>query len=107
MSALTRPLTDDDLIQTPDDLNRHEQINGDLLVSPSPRRWPQRLVYLPTRAIGDLVDANRLGQVLPGPDDVRLNQHTVVVPDLISIQTGRLSVFQRSTPGASPLVTDG
>ena len=36
MSTTVRPLTYDDLCQTPDDGHRYEIIGGELIVSPSP-----------------------------------------------------------------------
>jgi Uma2 family endonuclease len=93
MSVRTRRLTYDDLLRTPDDGNRYEIIDGEVLVSPSPGRYHQRLVYLLTRLVGDKVDADRWGQLFSGPVDVRLGPHNIVVPDLLYIRQDRLSIF--------------
>jgi Uma2 family endonuclease len=104
---LARPLTYDDLPQTADDGSRYEIIGGELLVSPSPTTQHQRLVFLLARIIADFVDEHRLGMVLPGPVDVRLGVHTVVVPDLLFVRTERLEIIKSAfVEGAPDLIVE-
>jgi Uma2 family endonuclease len=91
---LARPLTYDDLPQTSNDGSRYEIIGGELLVSPSPTTHHQRLVLLMGRIIADFVDEHRLGLVLPGPVDVRLGVHTIVVPDLLFVRADRIGIVR-------------
>jgi Uma2 family endonuclease len=91
-TELARPLTYDDLPETTDDGSRYEIIGGELQVSPSPTTQHQRLVLLLGRIVADFVDEYRLGMVLPGPVDVRLGVHTVVVPDLLFVRAERVGI---------------
>lgn len=107
MSTIARPLTYDDLLTTPNDGNRYEIVNGALLVSPSPTRDHQRIVYLLTQLVGDFVDEHGLGQVYSGPVDVRLGAHTILAPDLLFIRTERLGIFnERLVEGPPDLVVE-
>lgn len=106
-TRLARPLTYDDLPQTVDDGSRYEIIGGELLVSPSPTTNHQRLVRTLVRFIEDVVDEHRLGEVLPGPVDVRLGVHTVVVPDLLFVRAERQDIVTSALiEGAPDLVVE-
>ena len=104
---LARPLTYDDLPQTQDDGSRYEIIGGELLVSPSPTTNHQRLVRTLVRIISDVVDKRELGEVLPGPVDVRLGVHNVVVPDVLFVRSERLKIVKSALiEGAPDLVVE-
>ncbi len=106
-TQLARPLTYEDLPQTPDDGRRYEIIGGELLVSPSPTTDHQYLVSTLHLLIGNLVVANSLGRVLPGPVDVRLGAHTVVVPDLLFVRRERLGIVKPAfIEGAPDLIVE-
>jgi Uma2 family endonuclease len=77
-------------------------MGGDLLVSPSPTTQHQQLVYVLSRIIGDVVDKHLLGRILPGPVDVRLGVHTIVVPDLIFIRAERLDIDKKNLVEGPP-----
>ena len=49
MSVIPRPMTYDDLQQTPRDGNRYEIVDGEPIVSPSPPQLHQRIL---TRLLG-------------------------------------------------------
>ena len=106
-TELARPLTYDDLPETPVDGSRYEIIGGQLLVSPSPTTDHQRLVRRLLLEIGAHVDEHRLGELLPGPVDVRLGVHTVVVPDLLFVRADRLSIVKKALiEGAPDLIVE-
>jgi Uma2 family endonuclease len=66
----------------PDDGNRHEVVDGELLVTPSPGRTHQRAVrdiFLPLNAY---VRAQQLGEVIFSPSDVELDHSSLVQPDV-------------------------
>jgi Uma2 family endonuclease len=104
---LARPLTYDDLPQAVDDGSRYEIIGGELVVSPSPTTAHQQMVSTLHLVIGNIVVANGLGRVLPGPVDVRLGAHTVVVPDLLFVRSAHLDIVKPAwIEGAPDLVVE-
>jgi Uma2 family endonuclease len=66
----------------PDDGLRHEVVDGEHLVSPSPRLKHQRALGLIIRALRPYVEDNRLGEVFSSPADVELDPRTLVQPDV-------------------------
>jgi Uma2 family endonuclease len=75
------PLTYDDLQAMPDDGHRYELVDGALIVTPAPRHQHQRvvgrlLILLDDAAPDDL-------EVLLGPFDYVVSEHTVLQPDLL------------------------
>ncbi len=93
MSTVTRRYTYEDLLHTPDDGNRYEIIDGELIVSPAPRKKHQKLCYRLSRLVGGHVDERDLGEVYFAPVDVSLSGHDVVEPDLLFIRKDRLHIF--------------
>ncbi len=95
MSVQTCLLTYDDLLMTPDDGNRYEIIDGELLVAPSPDPEHQGYSVELTLLIGAHIRQHRLGRFFHAPLDVRLSPHDIVQPDLIFIRSDRLRIYRR------------
>ena len=96
----------EDLLAMPDDGNRHELVEGDLLVSPVPNRRHQRIVWNLVRLFGRLEERG-LGQGYVAPFDVVLDWHTVFEPDVLFIRTERLGIVtERNVSGAPDLVVE-
>ncbi len=93
MSTVTRRYTYEDLLHTPDDGNRYEIIDGELYVSPAPRKKHVWLVSDWHVWLGNSVEARDLGKVFVSPVDVKLADGDVVEPDLIFIRKDRLHIF--------------
>ena len=91
--TITHPLTYDDLVNTPDDGQRYEIIDGEMIVSASPNRAHQITAQNVNLALVDASDRGRLGIVLFAPVDVRLSPHDVVEPDLLFIRRERLHIY--------------
>lgn len=73
----------EDVWAIPDDpQHRYESVDGELLVSPSPRRSHQVAVARLVVLLDAYVDQHRLGVVLPAPSDVVLDAFTLVQPDV-------------------------
>ncbi len=67
MAATTRPWTRADLERLPDDGNRYEVLDGELLVTPLPSRTHQIVALRLARLLADYCDEHRLGYVMtPG-----------------------------------------
>lgn len=81
-----RPLTADDFLalQTPDDGQRYELLDGVLVVTPSPLVQHQRVVMAVSVALADACPP-RL-EVFGSPLDVRLSDRTVVEPDVLVVR---------------------
>ncbi len=82
-------LTYRDLLALPDDRLRHELIDGEHIVSPSPSfRHQAVLRNLAGRLFIHLL-AHPLGEMVFAPFDVLLSEHDVVEPDLLYISNER------------------
>jgi Uma2 family endonuclease len=105
--ATTHPLTFEDLLETPDDGNRYEILDGELIVSPAPSRIHQEFLGRLYRLVYEHGEAKGLGKVYFAPVDVRLFPHDIVQPDLIFIRADRLHIY-RDNPveGAPDLVVE-
>lgn len=72
-----------DVRELPDEPGkRFECVDGELLVSPSPRLTHQSVVALFWREIEDYVRAHALGAAFIAPGDLELDAHTLVQPDV-------------------------
>jgi len=66
----------------PDDGNRYEVVDGELLVTPAPRLLHQEAVVQLLLAVRPYVDRHGLGCVLTSPADIEFDPRTLVQPDL-------------------------
>lgn len=82
MSAQILPLlTTDDLLALPDDDNRYELIDGDLLVSRAPHIEHQHVLVNFVFAFKLYLERNPIGRIVPEPG-VIFDKHNAVIPDL-------------------------
>jgi Uma2 family endonuclease len=82
--------TADDLDSLPDDGQRYELVDGELLVTPSPRMIHQVAVLELAHVLRAAVPAGL--RVLVAPMDVRLSMRLQVQPDVLVIHDGPLDV---------------
>jgi Uma2 family endonuclease len=80
-----------DLVALPEDQLRHELIDGEHFVTPSPTTTHQEISKRLFVALNAHVDRHRLGEVLYAPFDVKLSPYTVLVPDLVYFTAGRFA----------------
>ena len=101
-------LTYDDFVLFPDDGKRHELIDGEHFVTPSPNLGHQRVVGALHAAIHVWLRSNPIGEVFVAPFDVLLSNVDVVEPDLLYISNERKRVIltPKHVTGAPELVVE-
>ncbi|MGH9238158.1 MAG: Uma2 family endonuclease [Vicinamibacterales bacterium] len=82
-------LTYDDFLLFPDDGQRHELIDGEHYVTPSPASVHQRIVGNIYFRMRQFLEAHPAGEVFLAPFDVVFGEHDVVEPDLLYIAASR------------------
>jgi Uma2 family endonuclease len=103
-----RPWTYADLVALPDDQLRHELIDGEHVVTPSPNTLHQTISLNLVRLLLPYLDEHRLGQLLSAPFDVKLSLITVLVPDLVYFTSERFArvVNEKHATAAPDLVVE-
>ncbi len=82
MPNLGHVWTREEVLALPDDGNRYELIDGELLVSPSPTWTHQRAVGKLFLLIAPFVEAHGIGTTLFSPADLNLQSGQLVQPDI-------------------------
>jgi Uma2 family endonuclease len=103
-----RAWTYSDLVALPEDQLRHELIDGEHIVSPSPNTGHQEILKRLFRALDAHVERRHIGEVLFAPFDVKLSLFTVLVPDLVYFTTERFArvVNEKHATAAPDLVVE-
>ena len=100
-------LTYQDLVSLPEDRFRHELIDGQQFMTPSPYTIHQRILVRLLLAFSRFLDGNPLGEALVAPLDVLLSDHDVVEPDLLYTSNERSSIItEKNIQGAPDLVVE-
>ena len=66
----------------PDDGNRYEVVDGELLMTPAPTRTHQSAVLLLATALNSYVRSKALGVAMTSPADIKLDDAGMVQPDV-------------------------
>jgi Uma2 family endonuclease len=82
-------LTYDDFVHFPDDGKRHELIDGEHYVTPSPSTRHQRISRNLLLLIGRWLEDHPIGEVFYAPYDVVFSEFDVVEPDLLYLSNER------------------
>jgi Uma2 family endonuclease len=82
-------LTYDDFVLFPDDGKRHELIDGEHFVTPSPNTKHQAVATNLTGIIWSWLDTHPVGRVFAAPFDVVFSDFDVVEPDLLYLSHAR------------------
>src|SRR5262245_4829434 len=82
-------LTYDDFVQFPDDGKRHELIDGEHYVTPSPNTKHQQVSGRLFLLIGNWLEANPAGQLFHAPYDVVISRFDILEPDLLYFSNER------------------
>ncbi len=101
-------LTYDDFVQFPDDGKRHEIIDGEHHVTPSPNLRHQQLVGRLFFEIATYLKAHpRAGEVFLSPLDVVLSHRDVVEPDLLFVAGDQAAIMtEKNIQGPPALVVE-
>ena len=99
-------LTYEDLLLFQDDGRRHEIIDGEHFVTPSPHARHQRVSQHLNSLLHRHVEEHQLGRIYYAPVDVVLSDVDVVEPDLLFISQARLAIVQAAVRGAPDLVIE-
>lgn len=106
MAVVDPRFTYSDLQTTPDDGKRYEILEGDMLVSPSPKPRHQEVVTKLVLFLGALQRSGS-GKVYAAPLDVYIDEHTVLEPDVLFVKSDRLGiVLDRYVAGPPDLVIE-
>jgi Uma2 family endonuclease len=101
------PLTYEDYCLLPDDGKRHEIIDGEEYMSPSPTTPHQRVVINLLYALRRYTEEEGDGEVFVAPHDVLLSDHDIVQPDVFFVAAERRHIVkERGLEGAPTLVAE-
>ena len=95
-------LTYEDFVRFPDDGLRHEILDGDHHVSPSPSLWHQTVLQNLYRELDEFIRPRRLGRLFCVAVDVVLAPHDIVVPDLLFVSAERAGMFTAANLQGAP-----
>jgi Uma2 family endonuclease len=97
----------DDFLLFPEDGKRHEIIDGDHFITPSPNTQHQRISFKLSAAFADFLTTHRLGEVFAAPYDVVLSDEDIVEPDLLFISAARAAIItEKNIQGPPDLVVE-
>lgn len=95
-------LTYEDYLNFPNDGRRHEIIDGEHHMTPSPQTRHQIVLNNLTCVLTSHVKQNDLGLILFAPMDVVLSDTTVVQPDLLFIRKDREHIIKKNLIEGAP-----
>ena len=85
----------------------YQLVEGEILVTPPPSTFHQRLSMRSRLILGAHVEKHALGEVFAAPIAVVLSKRTVLEPDLLFVSAKRASIVQRpGIVGAPDLVVE-
>lgn len=110
MKPVTTPsakFTYEDFLNFPNGGKRHEIIDGDHCVTPSPNTKHQRVATSLTVALGSYLRDHAIGELFVAPFDVVLSDLDVVEPDLLYLSHARANILtDQHVRGAPDLVVE-
>ncbi len=95
-------MTVEHLFQLPEDGLRHELLDGEHVVTPSPNLRHQVLLLRLARRVADSLDTSRAGQVFVAPLDVVFSNFDLTEPDLLYVSNERRQVLTKKNVQGAP-----
>jgi Uma2 family endonuclease len=103
----TRKLTYEDFLRFPDDGQRHELIDGEHYVTPSPNTRHQALSLRMAVAIANHLEAHPQGQVFCAPYDCVFTAFDIVEPDIVVVTADQIEIItEQHVKGVPALVVE-
>ena len=99
---ISTQFTYEDLQHIPQDRNRYEIVEGDLLVARAPNTLHQTIVLNLGGDLRQHVRKHRLGRVFIAPYDIVFSPSTVLEPDLIFVSNARLHIIGKKNLSGPP-----
>jgi Uma2 family endonuclease len=110
MKPVTAPsvkFTYEDFLNFPDDGNRHEIIDGEHYVTPSPNTKHQAVSVSLAAIVWTYLKQHQIGSVFAAPFDVVFSELSVVEPDLLYVSRERSGILtDKHVRGAPDLVVE-
>ena len=109
ISYKTKPqkFTYQDYIRLPDDGNRYEVINGELIMVAAPNTYHQSVSGNLEFALRSFIVNNKIGKIFDAPVDVVLSENNVVQPDILFITKENYHIItEKNISGAPDLVIE-
>jgi Uma2 family endonuclease len=97
-------LTYQDFLEFPDDGQRHELIDGEHYVTPSPNAAHQTLVVRLVVALGNYFESRRAGRVFCAPFDCVFTNFDVVEPDLLVVLDDQEEILTAQNVRGAPAI---
>jgi Uma2 family endonuclease len=104
MPQVAKVWTREEVLALPDDGNRYELVDGELLVSPSPRPLHQLAIGVFNDRLRPYAREHRVGLVLSSPADLDLRSGQLVQPDIFVGRTSDGRPFRDCTQAGIPLL---
>jgi Uma2 family endonuclease len=104
--VISTKYTHADLLVMPDDGKRREILDGELVVSPSPLLFHQRIVRRLFEAFVRYLDRHPIGEIFVSPLDVIFDDLDVLEPDLIFVRNDNRGILQDWIRGVPDLVIE-
>lgn len=106
-SQKRKPFTDEDYVLLPEDGQRHEVINGELIMVPVPYTIHQRVSGNIFDELRQFLKKNLKGEVFYAPVDIVLSDTNVLQPDILFISNENSDILtEKNVTGAPDLVIE-
>ena len=107
MESAPRRYTYDEVVaEMPESNLPCELWDGEVIMSPAPSYFHQKIVLRFYRQLDDWVSEHRLGDVVTGPIDMVLSPHRVMQPDVVFIARDRLGIIGKAINGPADLAVE-
>ncbi|MEM6780108.1 MAG: Uma2 family endonuclease [Planctomycetota bacterium] len=106
MSVGQRKLTYREYACYPDDVRRHEIIDGEHYVNPAPSTYHQDVSRLIQYQLMTQIELPGHGRVMNAPVDLEITPHDIVQPDLVVVMKDRRIVTPSKIKGVPNLIVE-